>query len=67
MVLAQHTAPDDSSVPGGALQSVLQGIDFLAGAVIFKGGTDVQGITTPHNDLARERDRTRGGDWHLLV
>ncbi len=47
MVLARHTAPDDSSAPGGALQSVLQGIGFLAGAVIFKGGTDVQGITTP--------------------
>ncbi len=46
MLLAQHIAVDDPSAPGRAVQSVLQGIGFLAGAVIFKGGTDVQGIKT---------------------
>ncbi len=46
MLLAQHLAGDDPSAPGRAVQSVLQGIGFLAGAVIFKGGTDVQGIKT---------------------
>lgn len=46
MMLAQHIAIDDPSAPGRAIQSVLQGIGFLAGAVIFKGGTDVQGIKT---------------------
>ena len=46
MLLAQHIAVDDPSAPGRAIQSVLQGIGFLAGAVIFKGGTDVQGIKT---------------------
>ena len=46
MMLAQYLAVDDPSAPGRAIQSVLQGIGFLAGAVIFKGGTDVQGIKT---------------------
>ncbi len=46
MLLAQHIAADDPSAPGRAIQSVLQGIGFLAGAVIFKGGTDVKGIKT---------------------
>ncbi len=46
MLLAQHIAVDDPTAPGRAVQSVLQGIGFLAGAVIFKGGTDVQGIKT---------------------
>jgi putative Mg2+ transporter-C (MgtC) family protein len=46
MLLAQHIATEDPSAPGRAIQSVLQGIGFLAGAVIFKGGTDVQGIKT---------------------
>ncbi len=46
MLLAQHISVDDHSAPGRAIQSVLQGIGFLAGAVIFKGGTDVQGIKT---------------------
>ncbi len=46
MMLAQHIAVDDPSAPGRAIQSILQGIGFLAGAVIFKGGTDVQGIKT---------------------
>ncbi len=46
MLLAQHISVDDPSAPGRAIQSVLQGIGFLAGAVIFKGGTDVQGIKT---------------------
>ena len=46
MMLAQHIAADDPTAPGRAIQSILQGIGFLAGAVIFKGGTDVQGIKT---------------------
>ncbi len=46
MLLAKYQAVDDPSAPGRAIQSVLQGIGFLAGAVIFKGGTDVQGIKT---------------------
>lgn len=46
MMLAQHIAADDPTAPGRAVQSVLQGIGFLAGAVIFKGGTDVQGMKT---------------------
>jgi putative Mg2+ transporter-C (MgtC) family protein len=46
MLLANHLASDDPSAPGRAIQSILQGIGFLAGAVIFKGGTDVQGIKT---------------------
>ena len=46
MLLAEHIAITDPSAIGRAIQSVLQGIGFLAGAVIFKGGTDVQGIKT---------------------
>src|SRR3712207_1484192 len=46
MMLAQHIARDDPSAPGRAIQSILQGIGFLAGAVIYRGGTDVQGIKT---------------------
>ena len=46
MLLAKYQAVDDPTAPGRAIQSVLQGIGFLAGAVIFKGGTDVQGIKT---------------------
>ena len=46
MLLAEHIAINDPSAIGRAIQSVLQGIGFLAGAVIFKGGTDVQGIKT---------------------
>ena len=46
MLLAQHIAIDDPTAPGRAIQSILQGIGFLAGAVVFKSGTDVQGIKT---------------------
>ena len=46
MLLAQRHALEDPSAPGRTIQSILQGIGFLAGAVIFKGGTDVQGIKT---------------------
>jgi putative Mg2+ transporter-C (MgtC) family protein len=46
MLFAQRQAVADPSTPGRAIQSVLQGIGFLAGAVIFKGGADVQGIKT---------------------
>ncbi len=46
MLLAQQEAAQDRSAPGRAIQSVLQGIGFLAGAVLFKGGTDVKGIKT---------------------
>jgi putative Mg2+ transporter-C (MgtC) family protein len=46
MLLAQHVAIIDPSATGRTIQSILQGIGFLAGAVIFKGGTDVQGIKT---------------------
>ena len=46
MLLATHVALTDPSALGRAIQSILQGIGFLAGAVIFKGGTDVQGIKT---------------------
>ncbi len=46
MLLAEYIAITDPSAIGRAIQSILQGIGFLAGAVIFKGGTDVQGIKT---------------------
>jgi putative Mg2+ transporter-C (MgtC) family protein len=46
MLLAVYLAPDDPTLPGRTVQSILQGIGFLAGAVIFKSGTDVQGIKT---------------------
>lgn len=46
MLLAQDLASNDPTALSRALQGVLQGIGFLGGAVIFKGGTDVQGIKT---------------------
>lgn len=46
MLLAQHESIQDHSATGRAIQSLLQGIGFLAGAVIVKGGTDVKGIKT---------------------
>jgi putative Mg2+ transporter-C (MgtC) family protein len=46
MMLALHEAVNDRSAIGRAIQSMLQGIGFLAGAVIFKGGSDVHGIKT---------------------
>ncbi|HSH76926.1 MAG TPA: MgtC/SapB family protein [Herpetosiphonaceae bacterium] len=46
MLFAQYEAVRDPSIVGRTIQSILQGIGFLAGAVIFKGGTSVQGIKT---------------------
>ncbi len=44
MMLAQDASRNDDSAVSRTLQGILQGIGFLGGAVIFKGGTDVQGI-----------------------
>ncbi len=44
MLLAQHLSNVDSAALSRALQGLLQGIGFLAGAVIFKGTTTVRGI-----------------------
>ena len=46
MILAQRVSTDDPSAISRTVQGLLQGIGFLAGAVIFKGGTDVRGIKT---------------------
>jgi putative Mg2+ transporter-C (MgtC) family protein len=46
MLLAKHLAASDPAALSRALQGMLQGIGFLGGAVIFKGGTDVRGIKT---------------------
>ncbi len=46
MLLAQHESATDSAAVSRTLQGLLQGIGFLGGAVIFKGGTDVKGIKT---------------------
>jgi putative Mg2+ transporter-C (MgtC) family protein len=46
MLLAKHLAGSDPASLSRALQGMLQGIGFLGGAVIFKGGTDVRGIKT---------------------
>jgi putative Mg2+ transporter-C (MgtC) family protein len=46
MLLAKHEAPNDPAAVSRTLQGILQGIGFLGGAVIFKGGTDVRGIKT---------------------
>lgn len=46
MLLAQHEASRDPAAISRTLQGLLQGIGFLGGAVIFKGGTDVRGIKT---------------------
>lgn len=46
MLLAQHEAGRDPAAISRTLQGLLQGIGFLGGAVIFKGGTDVRGIKT---------------------
>ena len=46
MLLARRVAPQDPGALGRAIQGLLQGIGFLGGAVIFKGGTDVRGIKT---------------------
>ena len=46
MMLAQHASSRDAAAISRTLQGLLQGIGFLGGAVIFKGGTDVKGIKT---------------------
>ncbi len=46
MLLAKHESATDASAVSRTLQGLLQGIGFLGGAVIFKGGTDVKGIKT---------------------
>ncbi len=46
MMLSRHLAPTDPQATGRTVQGILQGIGFLGGAVIFKGGTDVRGIKT---------------------
>src|SRR3954447_23217548 len=46
MLLAQHVSSTDTAAVSRTLQGLMQGIGFLGGAVIFKGGTDVRGIKT---------------------
>jgi putative Mg2+ transporter-C (MgtC) family protein len=46
MLLARELSSSDPAATGRAIQGILQGIGFLGGAVIFKGGTDVRGIKT---------------------
>jgi putative Mg2+ transporter-C (MgtC) family protein len=46
MLLAKHLSGSDPASLSRAMQGMLQGIGFLGGAVIFKGGTDVRGIKT---------------------
>ncbi|MDP9312193.1 MAG: MgtC/SapB family protein [Chloroflexota bacterium] len=46
MLLAKHLSSSDPAALSRTLQGLLQGIGFLGGAVIFKGGTDVHGIKT---------------------
>lgn len=46
MLLARHLAITDPAALSRTIQGILQGIGFLGGAVIFKGGTDVRGIKT---------------------
>ncbi len=46
MMLAKHEAIKDPAAVSRTLQGLMQGIGFLGGAVIFKGGTDVRGIKT---------------------
>jgi putative Mg2+ transporter-C (MgtC) family protein len=46
MLLAKHLSVSDPAALSRAIQGVMQGIGFLGGAVIFKGGTNVKGIKT---------------------
>jgi putative Mg2+ transporter-C (MgtC) family protein len=46
MLLAKHLSNTDPAAISRAIQGILQGIGFLGGAVIFKGGADVRGIKT---------------------
>lgn len=46
MLLAKQEAHNDPAAISRTIQGLLQGIGFLGGAVIFKGGTNVRGIKT---------------------
>jgi putative Mg2+ transporter-C (MgtC) family protein len=46
MLLAKHLSNTDPAAISRSIQGLLQGIGFLGGAVIFKGGADVRGIKT---------------------
>jgi putative Mg2+ transporter-C (MgtC) family protein len=46
MLLAKHLSNTDPAAISRAIQGIMQGIGFLGGAVIFKGGADVRGIKT---------------------
>jgi putative Mg2+ transporter-C (MgtC) family protein len=46
MLLAKHESARDPAAVSRTMQGLMQGIGFLGGAVIFKGGTDVRGIKT---------------------
>lgn len=46
MLVGQYLSHDDPSSLSRTLQGLMQGIGFLGGAVIFRGGTDVRGIKT---------------------
>lgn len=46
MLVGQYLAREDPSALSRTQQGLMQGIGFLGGAVIFRGGTDVRGIKT---------------------
>jgi putative Mg2+ transporter-C (MgtC) family protein len=46
MLVGQYLARSDPAALSRTLQGLMQGIGFLGGAVIFRGGTDVRGIKT---------------------
>lgn len=46
MMLAKQESHNDPAAISRTIQGLLQGIGFLGGAVIFKGGTNVRGIKT---------------------
>ena len=46
MLVGQYLARSDPTALSRTLQGLMQGIGFLGGAVIFRGGTDVRGIKT---------------------
>jgi putative Mg2+ transporter-C (MgtC) family protein len=46
MLVGQYLAREDPTALSRTLQGLMQGIGFLGGAVIFRGGTDVRGIKT---------------------
>ncbi|MBF5045912.1 MgtC/SapB family protein [Aggregicoccus sp. 17bor-14] len=46
MLVGQYLAKSDPAALSRTLQGLMQGIGFLGGAVIFRGGTDVRGIKT---------------------